>query len=320
MSSLTVFKKYRIVTVVLCAAVVIAGSILIFAKTQFRTALSPQPALTPDITAQSGTAQPKIAWSQKSFDITLSPGETLSKEVMFTSTLPLTNVSIESVPAIAPFLSIEPRTLNSALPNQTQSVSLKFSIPLTTALGTYDGTVQIRSGSQVLPQTLKVIIHVLYRTFSDETLGFTFQYPQSLFAITSADSPGAVFIQNSNKEILLGGGAIPVDKSPDDYTTDGYVITLSSTIYPKAFSVDQWLKDFHPYSELDTVSMTTVAGLPAFKVTLKGEILAGSPVVLFTNNGKLYGISYSSTFEPNSNEEQNGLAAFETVLATFHFQ
>ena len=176
----------------------------------------------------------------------------------------------------------------------------------------------MRIGTQTFSQTLKIALNI-WRTYTDSTLGLSFKYPPNLFAVTSPDSPNGVFIQTSPKEILLGGGALPVGKTPADYTTSGFVITLASTDYQKPFTINQWLLDFHPYSVIDTVSNVSVAGVLAYKVTFKDEILAGAPLVLIPYSGKLFGVSYNSTFEPDSPEESNGLGTFETILQTIQF-
>lgn len=105
-------------------------------------------------------SQPKITWSESQIELILSPGESASKELTFTSTQDLNDITIWPVPELAPFLSVQPESFANVPANQPQHVRLDFSASETAPLGTYDGTIHIRSGSRTLPHTLKIIIHI----------------------------------------------------------------------------------------------------------------------------------------------------------------
>ena len=119
---------------------------------------APTPSLAPTVAVQR-SPQPKITWSAKQLEVILSPGESVTRDLTFTSDRNIQNVVIEPVPALAPFVRVQPNKFANVPAGQQQSVTLNFSIPPGTTLGTYDGTLHVRLGSQTLPQTLKLSIN-----------------------------------------------------------------------------------------------------------------------------------------------------------------
>lgn len=115
---------------------------------------SPMPA------QKSGSTEPKITWSEKQIEVLLSPGESASKTLTFSSTLDLSDARIEVVPEIAPFLSIQSSSFVTVPANQPRDVAVDFHILPNANFSTFDGTVHVKVGSQTLPSTLKLVIHV----------------------------------------------------------------------------------------------------------------------------------------------------------------
>jgi len=157
--------KSRFLVIALLATLPVGGVALhLFGKP-----LPSVPLPIPSAQKSSSSTQPKIIWSESRIEVTLSPGESIPKSLTFTSTLAFTNAVIEGVPEIARFFSLQPNTFTNVPANQPQQVAVAFSIPEGTAFGTYEGTVHLKSGSQTLPQTLKIIVNVWGRTaFSSE--------------------------------------------------------------------------------------------------------------------------------------------------------
>lgn len=114
----------------------------------------------PTAPQKSSSTQPKITWSEKQIEVILSPGESASKTLTFSSTLDLAGVAIEAVPEIAGFLTIQPNTISNLPASQSQQISVNFAVASGAALGIFEGTIHVRSGSQTLPQTLKLLMHV----------------------------------------------------------------------------------------------------------------------------------------------------------------
>lgn len=104
--------------------------------------------------------QPKITWSEKKVVISVPAGGSVTKNVSFTSDQNIQNASIEAVPSIAPFLTIQPESVASIFPDQAQSVVLAVSVPAGTAVGKRQGTIHLRQGSSTIPELLKVDIDI----------------------------------------------------------------------------------------------------------------------------------------------------------------
>jgi hypothetical protein len=150
------------------------------------------PALArPEQRSARSPAQPKITWSQSHVEVVVSPAERVTRDLAFTTSLALENIVLEAVPEITPFVDVQPGSLGSLAPGQVQPVRLTFSIPLGTTLGTYEGTVHVRSGSQTLSQTLKIVLNV-WPTLSNAEAGFAIKYPPH-FAASQPEANVAIF-------------------------------------------------------------------------------------------------------------------------------
>jgi hypothetical protein len=122
------------------------------------------------------SVQPKITWSTTSVSVILSPGESTSSDLTFTSSLPLQNAVIEAVPGLAGFLNIQPNTMPSLSAGQQQAVHIAISIPPSTPFGTYDGTIHVRVATTTFPQTMKITVNV-WNSFTDVDSNVSFKYP-----------------------------------------------------------------------------------------------------------------------------------------------
>jgi len=107
--------------------------------------------------------QPRIQWSENEVEVILSPGESFSKELSFTSTVDVDDIVIERVPELAPFLTIQPKSFSHVPAGQPQSVTVEYSIPPGATLGDYEGTIHVRLGNRTLPETLKIVMNLWHR-------------------------------------------------------------------------------------------------------------------------------------------------------------
>ena len=121
----------------------------------------------------SKTSQPSISWFEKSVEVTLPIGGTQVRSVTLTSNQTLHNVTVEPVPEIARFLSVQPSSDFSLSAGQQESIQLSFSIPDEASPGTYEGTIHIRSNKRTIPATLKIVIHVQQQVSAAEYILFS---------------------------------------------------------------------------------------------------------------------------------------------------
>ena len=106
--------------------------------------LSPTP--SPSATVEQSSSNQTITWSPNSIDIILSPGESASRSFTVTSSTDLTNVRIEAVSAISPFLTLKPSIVSKLRANKPQTVQMSFATSTTAVIGTYTGTIHLRVG------------------------------------------------------------------------------------------------------------------------------------------------------------------------------
>jgi hypothetical protein len=281
-----------------------------------RAALSPAAIASVAPFLQTSSNQPKITWSPtSSIEVILSPGESTSKDLTFTSDQDLQNPVVEPVPEIAGFLTIQPNTIAALPAAQQQPVHIAIAIPASTAFGTYSGTIHVRIGTQTLPQTVKVVVNA-WQSSTSTTLRVTFKYPPNLFVLISPDQPGHVLIQNSPIEVNLGG-ALPEDGT--QVTSTGFVISLSATSYGKPFTIAGWLVDTSPYSQIGHISSIQVGGIQSYRVRFSGEVGEGEPTVIVPRPGLVFTASYDSSYVPDSSQEQSALHVFDLFLQTIQF-
>lgn len=259
----------------------VALSLALFAKPVSRTSPSPSPfalltpvasaTLAPALSAAPSTAtpeptgsaaaavQPTITWSPTSVEVILSPGESTTKNFTFSSDQKLRNVVIGPVPEIAGFLSVQPSTLASVPANTPQAFAVNFNIPATATLGTYNGTIHVRIGTQTLPQTLKVVVNV-WTPFADTSMGVVLKVPPNFVVETSRDTAPN----------LIGGKVFRRPGSPA-------IVTIQAYSNPQNLSALDWFnsvlrgREFtggfgSPMDGADTIRQTTINGVAAVEV------------------------------------------------------
>lgn len=210
------FRPFWVATAIMLLAIATGVTLIAWSPGS-----SPEPSSPVLASPESASAgQPAVTWSQNSIDVILSSGETASRSFTLTSSTDLTNVSIEAVSSISPFLTIKPSTISKLKANKAQNVQVTFSIPSNATLGTYTATIHLRVGSQTFPQTLKVTLRIL-GVITDATVGVTVKYPAGLYVVTSnPNATPAVKIQSSPKYIAIG--ELPSQLvSDDEFVTSG---------------------------------------------------------------------------------------------------
>lgn len=128
-----------------------SGTLSSFSSPGGRVGVGPAPA----------EAAPKITWTPSRLQLALSQGQSRTVTATFSSDQALQNVTVEAVPAIAPFISIRPQIIPAVPATTPKSMSLAFTIAPTTRIGTYEGTVHVRDGRQTYPQTLKISLEIV---------------------------------------------------------------------------------------------------------------------------------------------------------------
>jgi hypothetical protein len=182
-------------------------------------------------------------------------------------------------------VSIQPNAFASVPANQAQFVHIALSIPAGTTLGTYDGTIHLRSGSTTYPQTVKVTVNV-WKAFRDDVVGFSVKLPAG-FSVSTTTNERPNFLG----QITITG------------PTEGETIDISKYSNADSLSLEQWYERTlfsHEYtgtwSTLDPSSTLVTAivlnGQPALQVIsevfgyrMKRTFIAFGPTVIEFEEG-----------------------------------
>ena len=117
-------------------------------------------------------AAPKIEWNPREIEVTLSEQDpTASVPATFTSDIALDQITLEVVPGLSDFVTVEPAVIQHVQAGVSHTVALNFSLPPGTEPGIYEGVVHVKSGRRTLPDTLKIRITVEAAAASEFLLG-----------------------------------------------------------------------------------------------------------------------------------------------------
>jgi len=142
-----------------------------------------------------GQKQPKIIWEPQSVTATISPGESKTIQVTFTSSEDVGDVVVRVVPELKPFVQVEPASFEEIEEGQTVNLSITFSAAQDASLGTFKGTIQLREDdeddddgddkdddpkkSRTFAKPLPVVVNVWQR-FSDPRGQYSLLFPPDL--------------------------------------------------------------------------------------------------------------------------------------------
>jgi hypothetical protein len=127
----------------------------------------------------STRATPTIAWQPPKIASTVSAGGSKTIVANFVAMEDVTDASVRVVPALQPFVRVEPQTIDSIKKGQPVQVILTIEPPATMLPGIVEGAVQIRAGNpaSTVSRPLPVAIMVSWARFSNTQAGVQFIYP-----------------------------------------------------------------------------------------------------------------------------------------------
>ena len=299
--------------------VVVAAAALVVATISLRASplslmASKSPAASVSSSTSSCSKAAVISWSVPSFDTDLAPGASSTRSLTVMSNVLLEHVNFEPGPEIASFVTIQPSNFVRMAPSQAVPIAITVSIPTSTGLGTYQGTIHARVGTSTLPQTLKITINV-WRSLTDTQVGLSISYPPSLYNLTDSNSATNSFDLESSPNGVAIGGAVP---SGSDVAKSGFAIGIDVTPYEitGGFDLTEYLASNYPNSAADaSATPITVGGEPGYEIFFKGEQIGNWPVAVVYQNGYVYRFLYSSTDYNSGFSDQSGFNAFNAVLA-----
>jgi hypothetical protein len=219
---------------------------------------SPEPSPSPSAVLQK-SPQPKITWSENQLEVILSPGETATRSLTFSSDQNLQNSLIDPVPELAPFLTVTPKTFTNVPANIPQSVQVNFAIAPGATLGTYDGTIHVAADNPffrpTVPLPLKVTLFV-WQLVEDDTTGIRFRIPNFGGTARTVLIPPTFAIDPTVLVVEVASGSL-------------FVQTFGIGIYNNEdrLSLEEWFRE-----RIDPDQILTQAG--TFEARTIGDLLA----------------------------------------------
>ena len=169
-----------------------------------------------------------------------------------------------------------------------------------------------------LKRVISPIIQVAVSgVLTDPISGFTTLYPPGLSSLTPTNTPSGPFTLASSPQGVDIGGDGPEDSS--NATTSGFTVIITPTQFTGNFDISTWLSINAPYSDIDTLTTSSIGGQPGYEITFKNQVGAGRPTVVVYHDGYVYQISYASTFALGSAGDSQGISAFNLVIQNFSF-
>jgi hypothetical protein len=194
------------------------------------------------MTATPDSAKTNITWTPTSVNTILSPGETQTISITFTSTKNIARVSAQVSLGIQSLVQVQPQFLDRVRKGVPKTIILTLASPANAALGTSTGTIQLRKErkdsndndegdeepDKLLPQMLLVTASV-WQAFADTSLGLSFKYPPFSQPTKAVRSTG-----------LLPGVDVQIwDPSQQQYVS---LIGISIHSNPAVTSLQQWFE------------------------------------------------------------------------------
>lgn len=136
-------------------------------------------------------AKPTIIWTPSSIEETVSPGESKTVTVNFTSSKDVNDVVVRVVPELEPFVQVEPASFSELEKGETVDFSITISAGQESELGTFDGTIQLRSGidpEKTFAKPLPVVVNV-WQSYSEHEI--TVYYPPDYYSEVIQGSSGS---------------------------------------------------------------------------------------------------------------------------------
>jgi subtilisin family serine protease len=131
-----------------------------------------------------------IHWSPNQIELSLHPGTEQAFVLDFTADRDLSNTSIDIVPPLSSFLSVAADGLTAVFAGHSYSLTASLAVPADAVPGRYEGTVNIRSALNKVPDALKIVLNV------------TQPSQAALPSIAVAPSPDRITIDSDGQKVV----------------------------------------------------------------------------------------------------------------------
>jgi hypothetical protein len=141
-------------------------------------------------------AAPTIAWNPESIEETISPGESKTITVSFTSSKDVENAEIRIVPELEPYIQTQPASFSKISKGQTVNIDITISANQEAELGSFEGCVQIKAkykNKKTYAKPLPMVVNI-GQLFQDEEYNYQVRH-NSVFEISEFQNIRPGFIQ-----------------------------------------------------------------------------------------------------------------------------
>jgi hypothetical protein len=178
-------------------------------------------------------AVPDIAWNPTSVTQPIAIGEAKATHISFIASESISGASVSVAPELRPYITISPVVIGTLPANQKIDLTLIVSASASASPGSFNGTVQIRSGSRTIAKPLPVTVSVFARppgASSDGTsLAFTSATGATLFTVPLTN--GASVLPSPDGAVTTTQREQPIIS--DDRTRAGIFSTKLTTVSSK---------------------------------------------------------------------------------------
>lgn len=148
-----------------------------------------------------------VIWSPSKLNITVATGTSYSSDVVIKSDHTLSGLSIEVVPALNSYITVEPNNIALLEPGSPVTVKVSvapsnqvFALPL-------DGTIHVKKGNSTIPQTLKISLNVVAPSSIDD-LNYQTSFTQVASVTIKAKNGAVIEIPESSITLTVPANAL----------------------------------------------------------------------------------------------------------------
>jgi hypothetical protein len=207
-------------------------------------------------------ANPTVQWTPSSLYASLAAGESTTTIASFVPTANATNVSVEVLPELAPYVSVSPTSFASVGEGASYPVTVTMTAPVEMVVGAYDGSIQLRQGTRTLTESLAVVMEVVWPTFDGgEELGLSIEYPPGWYV---ESHKGRLWIRNVSVP-----SAVPEEMVQEEAF---FEVQRHADSNPRALTIDEWFDVMRPFSADNLISETplVIDGYDAIQIVVTG--------------------------------------------------
>jgi hypothetical protein len=199
-------------------------------------------------------AKPTITWTPSQISETVSPNESKSITVSFTSSKNINNIAVWVVPELQPYLRIQPIVLSLIKAGTPFAVTLIFTPAADAPFGTFDGTIQLKStgkSAETFAKPLPITVNI-WQSLEDPSLSYWLQYPGNWTAT----------IGNNNAVDIVGQVTSSIPTAPGDMAG---ICKVSVTSHDNSdlLPLSDWLQQ----AEIETGAPPPISSVP---ITIDG--------------------------------------------------